>query len=70
MNSRTVQLLLLYGALLGIASLLLAPFAWLLSTALKAESADLFAFPPQWIPDQSCGAILLKRGIYCPLFAT
>ena len=51
MNSRTVQLLLLYGALLGIASLLLAPFAWLLSTALKAESADLFAFPPQWIPD-------------------
>jgi len=43
--------LLLYGALLGIASLLLAPFAWLLSTALKAESADLFAFPPQWIPD-------------------
>ena len=51
MNSRTVQLLLLYGALLGLASLLLAPFAWLLSTALKAESADLFAFPPQWIPD-------------------
>jgi len=51
MNSRTVQLLLLYGAFLGIASLLLAPFAWLLSTALKAESADLFAFPPQWIPD-------------------
>ena len=51
MNSRTVQLLLIYGALLGIASLLLAPFAWLLSTALKAESADLFAFPPQWIPD-------------------
>ena len=51
MNIRTVQLLLLYGALLGIASLLLAPFAWLLSTALKAESADLFAFPPQWIPD-------------------
>lgn len=51
MNSRTVQLLLLYGILLGIAGLLLAPFAWLLSTALKAESADLFAFPPQWIPD-------------------
>ncbi len=51
MNNRTVQLVLLYCALLGIAVLLLAPFAWLLSTALKAESADLFAFPPQWIPD-------------------
>ena len=51
MNNRTVQLITLYCALLGIAVLLLAPFAWLLSTALKAESADLFAFPPQWIPD-------------------
>ena len=37
--------------LICIAVLLLAPFAWLLSTALKAESADLFTFPPQWIPD-------------------
>ncbi|MEE2658821.1 MAG: carbohydrate ABC transporter permease [Candidatus Latescibacterota bacterium] len=37
--------------LCGVGTLLLAPFAWLLSTALKAESADLFAYPPQWIPD-------------------
>lgn len=45
------QRLLIYATLLGVGTLLLAPFAWLLSTALKAESADLFAYPPQWIPD-------------------
>ncbi|NKB69148.1 MAG: ABC transporter permease subunit [Candidatus Latescibacteria bacterium] len=40
-----------YLPLLLVGVVLLAPFAWLLSTALKAESADLFAYPPQWIPD-------------------
>ena len=33
---------------LGIAFFL--PFAWMLSTALKAEGY-VFAFPPQWIPN-------------------
>jgi len=51
MNSKVVETSLLYAMLICIAVLLLAPFAWLLSTALKAESADLFTFPPQWIPD-------------------
>ena len=43
--------LLLYVILCGVGVVLLVPFAWLLSTALKAESADLFAYPPQFIPD-------------------
>ena len=51
MNSKVVETFLLFAVLICIAVLLLAPFAWLLSTALKAESADLFTFPPQWIPD-------------------
>jgi putative chitobiose transport system permease protein len=46
-----VQRVILYLLLLGVGVVLLLPFAWLLSTALKAESADLFAYPPQWIPD-------------------
>lgn len=46
----SLQRLILYLLLLLIGILLLAPFAWLLSTALKSESADLFAYPPQWIP--------------------
>ena len=47
-NLRTFGIL---TTLIGVGALLLAPFAWLLSTALKHESADLFAYPPQWIPD-------------------
>jgi ABC-type glycerol-3-phosphate transport system permease component len=30
--------------------IVLMPFAWTLSTALK-EPSDIFVFPPQWIPD-------------------
>ncbi|HCL30486.1 MAG TPA: sugar ABC transporter permease [Candidatus Latescibacteria bacterium] len=46
-----VEHIVLYAAMIAVGTVLLAPFAWLLSTALKAESADLFAYPPQWIPD-------------------
>jgi len=51
MEHSTAQRIALYALLLLVGAVLLAPFAWLLSTALKAESADLFAYPPQWIPD-------------------
>ncbi|MFT5088639.1 MAG: putative chitobiose transport system permease protein [Candidatus Latescibacterota bacterium] len=51
MEYSTTQRIALYVLLLLVGAVLLAPFAWLLSTALKAESADLFAYPPQWIPD-------------------
>ncbi len=46
-----VERLVLYALMIGVGTVLLAPFGWLLSTALKSESADLFAYPPQWIPD-------------------
>ena len=51
MSRPHVERILLYAALFAVGTVLLAPFAWLLSTALKSESADLFAYPPQWIPD-------------------
>lgn len=41
----TIHLILILGSLI-----VLMPFAWTLSTALK-EPADIFVFPPQWIPD-------------------
>jgi putative chitobiose transport system permease protein len=46
-----LRLVGLYLVLIAVGSVLLAPFAWLLATALKSESADLFAYPPEWIPD-------------------
>jgi putative chitobiose transport system permease protein len=39
-----------YVVLCAIAVLFVAPFALLLSTALKPSTQDVFSFPPQWIP--------------------
>jgi putative chitobiose transport system permease protein len=42
---------LTYVALLLVASLMAAPFVWLLLTSLKGGE-DVFAFPPTFIPDE------------------
>jgi putative chitobiose transport system permease protein len=41
-----------YGLLCLLVLLSIAPFAWLLSTALKGPAENIFAYPPQWIPKQ------------------
>ena len=41
---------LTYLVLSVVAVLFVAPFALLLSTALKPSTQDVFSFPPQWIP--------------------
>jgi len=51
MSRELLQRLGLYLVLILVGTVLLLPFVWLLSTALKSESADLFSYPPQWIPD-------------------
>ena len=60
MSSSLTQRLIVYALLLGVGAFLLAPFAWLLSTALKSESADLFVYPPEWIPDPVVWGNFLK----------
>lgn len=42
----------LYGLLGAIAVAMLIPLIWLISTALKAPSEDIFQFPPQLLPQQ------------------
>lgn len=42
----------LYGLLGAIALVMLLPLLWLLSTALKSPGENIFAFPPQFIPQQ------------------
>jgi putative chitobiose transport system permease protein len=43
---------LLYLGLLAIAILMVGPFLWLFSTAMKGPAENLFAFPPQLMPQQ------------------
>jgi len=48
--TRTVSRFVIYGIVIFLAAVVLVPFFWMLSTALQAEG-DIFAWPPQWIPD-------------------
>jgi multiple sugar transport system permease protein len=45
-----VRGIMIYGLLLLGAVVILVPFLWVISTSLKTEK-QLFAWPPQWIPD-------------------
>jgi multiple sugar transport system permease protein len=45
-----LQRVVIYSLLLSGAALILIPFFWMVSTSLKTE-AQLFAWPPKWIPD-------------------
>ena len=47
--SRVAERAALWAALLGIAVVMLVPFAWLVTSSLKSELA-IFSYPPQWIP--------------------
>lgn len=44
-----------YGVLLAIAIVMLLPLFWLVSTAFKAPTEDIFAFPPRFIPASPTG---------------
>jgi putative chitobiose transport system permease protein len=43
---------LIYGLLGAIALIMLFPLFWLISTALKSPSENIFQFPPQFFPTQ------------------
>lgn len=45
----TAKSVVLHAALVFVFAVTLAPFAWMLSTSLKATGAS-FTLPPQWIP--------------------
>lgn len=42
----------MYGVLGAIATIMLFPLLWLISTALKSPSENIFQFPPQLLPSQ------------------
>lgn len=44
------ELVARYVGLLLVTAFTIAPFLWLLSTALKSSGENIFAYPPNWIP--------------------
>jgi putative chitobiose transport system permease protein len=52
-SSRDVlRSLAMYALLAAIAIVMLVPLVWLISTALKSSTENIFQFPPQFIPAQ------------------
>ncbi len=51
-QSSWVKLVGIYGGLSAIASVMLFPLLWLLSTALKSADENIFQSPPQLLPTQ------------------
>lgn len=47
---RVLSRVLIYIIVIFLAVIILVPFFWMFSTALQAKG-DIFAWPPQWIPD-------------------
>lgn len=52
MNHKTIKTVIIYIILGIIAVLMLFPLVWLVSTAFKSPSENIFQFPPQFIPSQ------------------
>ena len=50
-RQRRVGNLLTHMVLIGLLTVFLGPFFWLVSTSLKTEKA-MFRMPPQWVPDR------------------
>jgi putative chitobiose transport system permease protein len=52
LNNKTIKTVIIYIILGIIAVLMLFPLVWLVSTAFKSPSENIFQFPPQFIPSQ------------------
>nr|WP_234996581.1 carbohydrate ABC transporter permease [Planktothrix sp. PCC 11201] len=52
LNNKTIKTVIIYIILGIIAVLMLFPLIWLVSTAFKSPSENIFQFPPQFIPRQ------------------
>ena len=49
---RATGAILWYVMLTGLAVLMIGPFLWLLATAFKSGSENIFEFPPKFLPEQ------------------
>ena len=52
MNKNKLNVIATYLLLSGIAILMLFPLLWLIGTAFKSPTEDIFSFPPQLLPSQ------------------
>lgn len=47
---RVLRVAILYGLLAGLSLFILMPISWMLTAALKPDTAPVFTYPPEWFP--------------------
>src|SRR6266545_6658328 len=62
-----IRSILIHAALVPAAAVFLLPFLWMISTSLKSD-AQLFAYPPIWIPNPLQWANYPRAVTYVPFF--
>jgi len=50
LGKRVGRIIILYGLLLLLSLFILMPIGWMLTAALKPDTAPVFTFPPEWYP--------------------
>ncbi len=50
--SRVLRAAVLYAVLLGLTAFILLPICWMLTAALKPDTAPVFTYPPEWFPTE------------------
>ena len=45
-----LRIAVLYALVLGLCLFILMPIGWMLTAALKPDTAPVFTFPPEWFP--------------------
>ncbi len=49
---RAIRVILVYALLAGLTLFILLPIGWMLTAALKPDTATIFTFPPEFFPSQ------------------
>lgn len=50
--AEALRVIALYGAILLLCLFILMPIGWMLTAALKPDTAPVFTFPPEWFPTE------------------
>lgn len=63
---RNLRKIALYGVLLLLTSFILLPISWMITAALKPDTAPVFTFPPDWFPTEHFRLDSFREALFNP----
>lgn len=64
---RILRTVATYGLLLLLSSFILLPISWMVTAALKPDTAPVFTFPPDWFPTEHFRLETFSEALFNPL---